>query len=244
MHRFGYRILCYLDDWLILGSSLQEIVRARDFFVMALQGTMGSIEPFQEFSHTDSDLRLSRHDSSVNTFEGFPDSDLDPEGALSRRRVLLEQPLSLWRSLLGVMSSMSTLIPGSHLRMQSLQLRFNVAGPQASEDALISWDDSCHLDLQWWSVASHLDWGVSLDFLQLHRLLFTDASDSCWGLHLGEDRLSGLWSWYVSTYSINHSEFRRFYWLSGVFTISSGISLSRCSQATLPLCLICARRGA
>ena len=165
-------------------------------FVMALWGTMGSGEPFQEFSHTDSDLRLSRHDSSVDTFEGFPDPGLD---ALSRRRVLLEQPLSLWRSFLGVMSSMSTLIPGSRLRMRSLQLRFNVAGPEASEDALISWDDSCHLDLQWWSVTSHLDGGVSLDLPQPHRFVFTDALDSGWGASLGEDRLSGLWSRYVST---------------------------------------------
>ena len=31
MHRFGYRILRYLDDWLVLGSFLQEITRARDF---------------------------------------------------------------------------------------------------------------------------------------------------------------------------------------------------------------------
>ena len=29
MHRHGYRILRYLDDWLVLGSSLEEIVRAR-----------------------------------------------------------------------------------------------------------------------------------------------------------------------------------------------------------------------
>ena len=33
MHRFGYRILHYLDDWLVIGSSLQEITRARDFLL-------------------------------------------------------------------------------------------------------------------------------------------------------------------------------------------------------------------
>ena len=33
MHRFGYRILRYLDDWLVLGSSHQEIVRVRDFLL-------------------------------------------------------------------------------------------------------------------------------------------------------------------------------------------------------------------
>ena len=72
-----------------------------------------------------------------------------------------EQPLSLWQSLLGVTSSMTLLISGARVRMQSLQLRLNVAGPQIAEHALISWDDSWQKDLWWWSDASHLVWGVS-----------------------------------------------------------------------------------
>ena len=33
MHRDGFRILRYLDDWLVLGSTFQDIVRARDFLL-------------------------------------------------------------------------------------------------------------------------------------------------------------------------------------------------------------------
>ena len=33
MHRHGFRILRYLDDWLVLASTFQEIVRARDFIL-------------------------------------------------------------------------------------------------------------------------------------------------------------------------------------------------------------------
>ena len=33
MHHFGYRILRYLDDWFVLGSSHQEVVQARDFLL-------------------------------------------------------------------------------------------------------------------------------------------------------------------------------------------------------------------
>ena len=33
MHRHGFRLLCYLDDWLVLGSTFQELVRARDFLL-------------------------------------------------------------------------------------------------------------------------------------------------------------------------------------------------------------------
>ena len=114
------------------------------------------------------------------------------------------QPLTLWQSLLGVMSSLTPLIPGARLRMRSLQLRLNVAGPQPLDLAQISWDDSCHWDLLWWSDTSHLVGGVSLDLPQLHLVLFTDASDSGWGATLGNDQLSGLWTQDLLTFSINH----------------------------------------
>ena len=117
-----------------------------------------------------------------------------------------EQPLSLWRSLLGVMSSLSTLIPGSRLRMRSLQHRLLVCRPLESPTASVSWDDSCRRDLQWWSDPSHLVVGVDLSLPHPELMLFTDASDAGWGASLGSDHLSGLWSCEVSLYSINHRE--------------------------------------
>ena len=33
MHRYGFRILRYLDDWFVLGFSSREVVRARDFLL-------------------------------------------------------------------------------------------------------------------------------------------------------------------------------------------------------------------
>ena len=33
MHRHGFRLLRYLDDWLVLGSTFQELVRARHFLL-------------------------------------------------------------------------------------------------------------------------------------------------------------------------------------------------------------------
>ena len=37
MHRHGFRILRYLDDWLVLASTFQEIVRSRDFLLWLCQ---------------------------------------------------------------------------------------------------------------------------------------------------------------------------------------------------------------
>ena len=117
-----------------------------------------------------------------------------------------EQPLSLWHSLLGVMSSLSTLIPGSRFRMRSLQRRLLVCRRLDSPTASVSWDDSCRRDLQWWSDQSHFVGGLDLSLPHLELLLYTDASDSGWGASLGSDHLSGWWSRDVSLFSIKHRE--------------------------------------
>ena len=83
MHRFRYRILCYLDDWLVLGSSLQEITWARDFLLW-LCSELGVPVNLSKISYTCSDSGLPRHDSPV-----FSNPSSDAESSLSRRRVLL-----------------------------------------------------------------------------------------------------------------------------------------------------------
>ena len=207
MHRFGHRILRYLDNWLVLGSSLQEITWARDFLLW-LCGEWGVQVNFSKSSLTPTQTL----DYLGMTLQSTPLRAFLTQARIRKVLSLVddfssrEQPLRLWRYLLGVMSSMSALLPGSLLRMRSLQLRLNVASPQSSEDALISWDDSCLLDLRWWSVASYLEGGVSFDLPHPHLLLFIDASDSGWGASLGEDCLSGLWSQDVLKFSINHRE--------------------------------------
>ena len=67
-----------------------------------------------------------------------------------------QHPVLVWRCLLGVMSSMSVLVPGARLRMRSLQLRLNATGSLLLEEDLVSWDDCCLPDLRWWSEESHL----------------------------------------------------------------------------------------
>ena len=50
MHRYGFRILRYLDDWLVLGSSFQEITRARDFLLW-LCDRLGTLLPSQRLDY-------------------------------------------------------------------------------------------------------------------------------------------------------------------------------------------------
>ena len=185
MHRYGFRILRYLDDWLVLGSSFQEITRARDFLLW-LCDQVGI---------------LVNHSKSTLT----PSQRLHYLGMTLQSTPLRAFP-TLWLSLLGVMSSLLTVVPGSRLRMRSLQHRLLVAGPQFRDDELISWDDSWLQDLRCWSVAANLEVGVPFDLPHPDLILYTDASDTGWGASLGSEHLSGLWSPSCSLYSINHRE--------------------------------------
>ena len=208
MHRAGYLILRYLDDWLVLGSSQLEITRARDFLLLLcadlgiqINFSKSSLQPAQRLDY----LGMTLQSTPLRAF---------PTQARIHKVLCLidefssspEQPLSLWRSLLGMMSSLSTLILGSRLRMRSLQHRLLVSRPLESPTALVSWDASCRRDLQWWSVPPHLCVGVDLSLPRPDLVLYTDASDTGWGALLGFDHLSGWWSLDVSLYSINHRE--------------------------------------
>ena len=55
-------------------------------------------------------------------------------------------PVSVWWSLLGMMSA---IVPGSRLSMRSLQLRLNAVGSLLVNGDLVSWDDECLRDLRW-----------------------------------------------------------------------------------------------
>ena len=172
MHRHGFRILRYLDDWLVLGSSLEEILRARDFLLSLCEElcvmvnlAKSSLTPTQTIDYLGMSLQSTPLSASPTKARIHKVLSLVTD--FSSR----DQPLSLWRSLLGVMSSLTPLVPGSRLRMRSLQLRLSVAGPQPAEHVLISWDDSCHRDLLWWSDVSHLVRGGCL-------LIFLSRSSS------------------------------------------------------------------
>ena len=237
MYRQGFRILRYLDDWLVLGSSREEIVRAGDF-LLSLCDQLGvlvnldksSLNPSQTIDY----LGMSLHTS----LRAFPIQTRIQKvlSLVSEFTSSPAPPLPLWRSLLGVMSSLTPLIPGARLRMRSLQLRLRIAGPQQSDSALISWDDSCHQDLLWWSEASHLVGGVSLELPHPRLLLFTDVSDTGWGATLGADHLSGMWTQDISCYSINHRELLAvLYALPGFLHLLRGQSVSLFTDNTSAL---------
>ena len=208
LHRLGIRILRYLDDWLILGSSLEEIIRARDFLLDLCNQLLirVNLEKSQLVPSQVSTYLGMKINSQI--LRAFP----TPE-RLQKLSSLLEEFCSglrqrafLWMSLLGTMSSLTLLVPGARLRMRSLQLILRKSWDYQNENQLISYGASCLADLQWWSDESNLTPGVPLEVPIPDMLLHTDASDSGWGATLQSMEVSGIWSPPQASLSINHRE--------------------------------------
>ena len=205
LHRHGFRLLRYLDDWLVLGSTFQDLVRVRDFLLwlcrllgVIVNPSKSSLVPTQTLDYLEMTLETSplRVFLTLKRVQKF---SLLLQDFLSDRL----HSLSVWRSLLGMMSA---IVPGSRLRMRSLQLCLNAAGPLLLDGDLVSWDDGCFRDLRWWSDASHLLVGFPLGEDHPDLFLFSDASDQGWSAALGDLHLSGLWSPLCSRFSINQHE--------------------------------------
>ena len=208
MYRHGFHLLRYLDDWLVLGSTLQDLVRARDFLLwlclrlgVIVNLSKSSLVPTKTLDYLGMTLETS-------PLRVFPTLKRVQKFSLLLQQFLSDRlhPVSVWCSLLGMMSSMSAIVPGSRLRMRSLQLCLSTAGRLLLYDHLVSWDDACLRDLRWWSDESHLLVGLYLGDYLPDLCLFSDASDQGWGAALGDLHLSGLWSSLCSSFSINQRE--------------------------------------
>ena len=117
-----------------------------------------------------------------------------------------DPPASTWLSLLGILSSLSHLVPGGCLRVRSLQLCLHRSWDREDQSIRIPWSQDCLRDLRWWLHLPRLQFGVSLHQISPDLDFWSDASDVGWGAHLGSLTASGLWNPEQSAVSINARE--------------------------------------
>ena len=114
------------------------------------------------------------------------------------------QPVSSYAS--GSHVLLTPLVPGSHLRIRSLQLLLHCSWDQEDDSTIVLWDVSCLRNLEWWLVHSCLELGISLAQVSPDIDFWSDTSDLGWGVHLAEKVASGLWSPEELSLSINARE--------------------------------------
>ena len=208
LHSWGIRMRRYLNDWLVQLSSRESLLRdlrvvldlchelgivvnpAKSHLVPSqVVQYLGVVVDSQSFRASPSPERVTRLRSTTDEFL----SCTDP-------------PASTWLSLLGILSSLSHLVPGGHLRVRSLQLCLHQTWDRVDQSVRIPWAPVCLRDLQWWLDLPRLSLGVSLAQVSPDLDFWSDASDVGRGAHLGSLTASGLWDTEHAALSINARE--------------------------------------
>lgn len=212
MHKQGYRLLRYLDDWLILATSKEEISRALEFLLHLCQNLgiqvnweKSSLQPAQEKVYLGMVIRSP-------VLKAFPTQERLHNLELSLRSFLSQQspPAKDWLRLLGLMSSLIYLVPNSRRRMRSLQIRLGRLWKRSSEpeETPVRRSEDIHQDLLWWLDVENLNRGQSLQTVLPELSLHSDASSLGWGASLLHLTVSGVWSPQEETLHINLLELR------------------------------------
>ena len=208
LHRYGIRMLRYLDDWLILAESRDTCIRARDRLLhlceelgLRVNHYKSSLVPSQTMTYLGMQILSVRFIAKptetrvanlLNIIEEFLSSP--------------NPPAALWRRLLGHLSSLTLLVKGGMLRMRALQLRLRSKWNFRDDYLRIPWDPLCQEDLRWWSETIKQREGVDLSLPVPDLSFYSDASDVGWGAIIGEQQVSGVWTPCQRQLSINLRE--------------------------------------
>ena len=205
LHRYGVRMLRYLDDWLILASTEIACIQSRDRLLsictelgIQVNLTKSSLVPTQSLVYLGMEIRSLpfiarptpvRVNNLIRLIEEFLSTP--------------SPPALLWRRLLGHLSSLTLLVSGRMIRMRLLQLclkdqwdflddQFQVSSLSRGPSLVVSSGPAAR-------------GSESLSSSSRHQL-FSDASDVGWGALVGEHHASGLWSPHQKALSINMTE--------------------------------------
>ena len=208
LHRYGIRMLRYLDNWLILAESRTTCLQARDRLLqvceeLGLQVNLrkSSLIPSQDMTYLGIQIQSVR-------FIAKPTATRVANLLKIIEKFLLSAgpPAALWRRLLGHLSSLTLLVKGGMLRMRSLQIRLRSRWDFRDELLRIPWDPLCQEDLLWWSWAIQRREGVDLSLPVPDLSFYSDASDVGWGTIVGEHQVSGVWTPSQREFPINLRE--------------------------------------
>ena len=152
LHRLGIRIRRYLNDWLVQAQSRELVLHALET-ILSLCYDLGIVVNKDKSNLVPSQRVLYLGMIIGSVTEGASPAQPRVEKLLSIGNEFLSsrrQPISSWRIWLGGHSSLTQLVPGSRLRMWSLQLTLHRSWYQVDDTVLIQWDDLCYQDLCWW----------------------------------------------------------------------------------------------
>ena len=197
VRRQGIRLRVYLDDWLLLARSASQC-QAHSQFVLNLCMRLGFVlnDEKSELIPSQKFLYFGIQFDSVNwTVIPSPQRLFRLQETLLLIMSLREASARVLASLLGMMESLSLLLPLGRLHKRQFQRFFLIEWGRTGK----SWshhiplDDQFSLAVAQWQDQSWLTQGVPIAPPQAQEILFTDASQVGWGAHMGDLTASGTW---------------------------------------------------
>ena len=208
LHSWGICMRRYLDDWLVQSSSRDSLLRDLQVVLdlcrelgIVVNPAKSCLEPCQVFQYLGVVI-------DTLSFRASPSPDRVARLLSTAGEFLssADPPASTWLSLLGMLSSLSHLVPGGRLRVRSLQICLHWSWDRVDQSTRIPWSQDCLRDLKWWLHLPRLEAGVSLQQVSPDLDFWSDTSDVGWGAHLGSLTASSLWDLDQSALSINARE--------------------------------------
>ncbi len=199
LREVGIRILNYLDDWLILAQSREQLGDHRDLVLrhlsqlgLRVNWEKNKLSPVQrisflcvEFDSVSMTARLTeeRAQAVLNCLSSF------------RGRNVV--PLKQFQRLLGHMASAAAVTPLGLLHMRPLQHWLNSRVPRWAwrrGTLRVGISQQCRRSLSPWTDLAFLRAGVPLEQVSRHTVVTTDASSMGWGATCNGQAASGLWT--------------------------------------------------
>ncbi len=194
----GVRVLNYLDNWLILEQSHEQLCAHRDLVHRHLNqlGLWVSWEKrklvsMQRISFPSMELDSVNHTAHLT--QECAQSVLNCLKTLSGRMVV---PLTLFHRLLGHMAVDAATVPLSVVHMRPFQHGLHGQVPRRVWNHCtprVQITPGCRITFSPWTDPSFLPGGVPLEQVSRHSVVLTDASATSWEASHNRHAVSGVW---------------------------------------------------
>ncbi len=199
MREQGVRILNYLDDWLILAQSQDQLCEHRDW-VLSHLSQLG-LRVNWEKSKLSLTQRISflgmELDSVSQTARLTQERAQSVLNCLNTFKSRTAVPLKQFQRLLGHMAATAAVTPLGLLHIRPLQHWLHGRIPRWAWQCgthRVQVTPACHQTLTPWSDLSFLRAGVPLEQVSRHAVVYTDASTTGWGATFNGLAVSGVWT--------------------------------------------------
>ena len=201
----------YLDDWLVKHQDRSLLIQHRTMIINLLQ-RLGLL-----INHEKSRLNPTQTLEYLGALFKLKDGIIYPteirflslQQEISLLTTMTSVPAHKFLRLLGLMAACIYLVPLARLHMRPLQLYF-LSFWRPYKDSLethIPIRDPLLQHAHWWLMRDNIFRGTPLH-IPSEVVLWTDASLTGWGAHMGNHQASGVWTAQQQTWHINMLEMK------------------------------------